>query len=589
MKRCVWLLLVVLALDMGTRAAAAGGQKESPKASPFPSSQVSADDAFAAFVDRYFDGLHHFQPAEATSAGIHQYDAELPAYSRRDFEQEIARSRRALAELLRIPRSALAHDNQFDARLLESSIRSNLHDLEDIREWEKDPNFYNGTISYALFVLVQRDFAPVDERMKSLIAREQRVPEILDNARANVQNPPSIYTTIAIRQVASEISFLQNQLPQAVAEAKDDGLKAQFQQVNARAVAAYEKYLEYLKTDLAPRSHGSFAIGTENYRKKLLYDEMVSTPLDRLLSIGERELRRTQEEFKATAALIDPAKPPAQVIEDLSRDHPDRDHVISASQAVLEGLRNFVTSHNIATIASPQNPRVVETPAFMRVLTFASMDTPGPFETASTQAFYNVTLPDPDWSPDRQEQLLRFFNDYSIRVTSIHEVFPGHYTQFLRLRSAPTKVRKLIGCSSNAEGWAHYSEQMMLEEGYGEGDPKLLLFQLQAALLRLCRYMVGIRMHTGGMSLDEATEFFQREGYLEHDNAEREAMRGTADPTYLVYTLGKLEILKLRGDYKRKIGDSFNLKEFHDRFLGYGYPPVQMIREEMLGNTSPAL
>jgi uncharacterized protein (DUF885 family) len=225
----------------------------------------------------------------------------------------------------------------------------------------------------------------------------------------------------------------------------------------------------------------------------------------------------------------------------------------------------------------------------MRVLTFASMDSPGPFEETSTEAFYNVTLPERDWNETQKEEHLRAFSRNSLRVTSIHEVFPGHYTQFLWVNRAPTKLRKLLGSDTNAEGWAHYAEQMMLEEGYGEGDPKLLLSQLHEALLRLCRYLVGIRMHPRGMTLEEGIAFFEREGYQERANAEREAMRGTSDPTYLVYTLGKLQLLKLREDYRKKVGDKFNLKEFHDRFLSFGWPAIKLIREEMLGDGSPTL
>jgi len=550
---------------------------------------ASADEAFAALADRYFEGLFHFAPDRATRAGLHQYDAELPAYSRHDMELEILRSKRALEDLAVLPKDALSPDNRLDARLLEGSIRGHLLDLEQIRRWEKDPDFYNGVISQALFVLVQRDFAPLEDRLKALIARQKRVPEILRSARENLANPPAIYTTIAMRQVTSEIDFLKEQLPQAVASAHAAALQEEFTRANQRAIEEYQKFLDFLKADLAPRSKGSFAIGAENYRKKLLYDEMVDTPLERLLKIGQEALRKTQADLKTTVALIDAAQSPAEVLQELSRDHPDADQVIPESQAALEGLRKFVVAHQIATILSPQNPRVVETPAFMRVLTFASMDTPGPFEETSTEAFFNVTLPERAWSDAQKEQHLRFFNRYAIQGTSIHEVFPGHYTQFLRVRRAPTKVRKLLGCSSNAEGWAHYSEQMMLEQGYGEGDPRLLLFQLQAALLRLCRYIVGIRMHTRGMTLEEGIKFFENEGYMEHVNAEREALRGTADPTYLVYTLGKLQVLKLREDYRRKMGDNFNLKEFHDRFLSFGYPPIKLIREEILGNDSPTL
>ncbi len=540
-------------------------------------------------MDRYFDGYFHFYPPLATGAGLHEYDAELPAYARRDIEAEIARAKRALEELVGIPKEGLSHDNRLDARLLENSIRGELLDLEQIRMWEKDPNFYNNVISYGLFVLVQRQFAPVDERLKSLVSRLRQVPQVLASARENLRNPPAVYTKIAIRQATAEIEFLKVELPQAVASARDAAGKAEFEQANQRALQEYAKFLDYLKTDLEPRSQGAFAIGADNYRKKLRYDEMVDIPLARLLRIGERALRRTQAAFRTTAALVDPTKSPAEVFAQLSRDHPDADHLIPESQAVLEGLRQFVVSHQIVTVPSPEVPRVVETPAFMRALTFASMDSPGPFEENSTEAFYNVTLPERGWSEKQKEEHLQAFSRYSILVTSIHEVYPGHYTQFLWVRRAPSKVRKLVGSGSNAEGWAHYAEQMVLEQGYGEGDPKLLLDQLQEALMRLCRYIVGIRMHTRGMTLEEGIEFFKKEGYLEHSNAEREAMRGTADPTYLVYTLGKLQIKRLREDYAKKLGDRFNLKEFHDRFLSFGYPPVKLIREEMLGDDSPTL
>ncbi len=561
------------------------------------SPQKSADQAFAEFVDEFFDGFFHFNPARATNAGLHQYDAELPAYSRHDIEAEIARSKQALDTLAQIPTKALSHENRFDARLLESSIRGHLLDLENIRLWEKDPSYYNGIISSALFGLVQREFAPIDERVKSLIARERRIPAVLESARQNVSNPPAVSTDIAIRQMKSEISFLEEDLPRAVAGAGDAAQLAEFQKVNHQTIEAYQKSLTYLQNDLAPRSHGVFAIGPENFRKKLLYDDMVSMPLDRLLAIGEQALRKTQADFVATARLIDPTKSPAQVLDALSLDHPDAAHVIPEAQSLLAGLRQFVVSHQIATILSSQDPRVVETPTFMRALTSASMDTAGPYEDSSTEAFFNVTLPDYDWSGTQKEQLLRSLNRTSMQVTSIHEVYPGHYVQFLWLKQMPTKTRKLAGAlhepwgevGTNGEGWAHYCEQMMLEQGFGEGDPKLLLFQLHDALLRICRYIVGIRMHTRGMTLQEGIEFFNKEGYTEQVTAEQEAMRGTIDPTYLVYTLGKLQILKLREDYRKKMGDSFSLKEFHDRFLSYGNPPIQMIREEMLGNDSPAL
>jgi len=242
-------------------------------------------------------------------------------------------------------------------------------------------------------------------------------------------------------------------------------------------------------------------------------------------------------------------------------------------------------------------PIVEETPPFMRALTFASMDTPGPYEHTAKEAFFNVTLPEKSWAPEHVREFMAQFNYDTLTSVATHEAYPGHYVQFLWVQSAPSKVRKLVGCGSNAEGWAHYSEQMMLDEGYGksanagsdEKHLKLRLGQLQDALLRNARYIVGIEMHTGKMTFEQAVDFFVKEGYQSRAVAETETKRGTSDPTYLVYTLGKLEIMKLRDDYKQKMGAKFNLEQFHNEFLQQGFPPVKIIRKAMLGDDTPVL
>jgi uncharacterized protein (DUF885 family) len=256
---------------------------------------------------------------------------------------------------------------------------------------------------------------------------------------------------------------------------------------------------------------------------------------------------------------------------------------------VLGGLRQFIVEHKIVTIPSTVPPIVQETPPFARALSTASMDTPGPYEKVAKEAFFNVTLPEPGWTREHVEEHLESFNRGTVVSTAVHEVYPGHYTQFLWVQNAPSKVRKLIGTGTNAEGWAHYTEQMMLDHGYGAGDLKLRLGQLQDALLRNARYIVGIEMHTGKMSFEQGVAFFVKEGYQTHAIAEVETKRGTSDPTYLVYTLGKLEILKLREDYRKLRGANFSLLEFHDKFLAQGFPPIKMIRRSMLGNDSPVL
>ncbi|HET7100276.1 MAG TPA: DUF885 domain-containing protein [Terriglobia bacterium] len=591
----------------GTALKAAGqatsGSAQSPTAGP-PGAQgagtanqatqpSASDQDFQKFVDDYFDGLFRFDPASATSAGIHKYDGELPAYSQTDIQSEIARNQMALRRLARIPSDEISENNLLDVTMLESLINGRLLGLANIRMWAKDPCFYNTQVGTALFSLIERDFAPLDDRLESLIARERRIPEVLSSARLNVVNPPAIYTKVAIEAVQAQIDFLQNVLPQAVAGAKSLALETEFTKVNQSAVTAYQQFLDYLQRGLSPQSGGDFALGRGNFQKKLQYDEMVDLPIQDLLKIGHKELHRVQSLFTQAANIIDSTKSPIEVLQSIRQSAPAAGQVIGDTQAVLNNLRQFVLTHEIVTIPPAPIPQVKETPSFMRALTFASMDTPGPFEDHSIQSFFYVTQPDPSWNEERTRQLLRFFNHYSARIIAIHEVYPGHYVQFLWLKQAPTRARKLEpslnAMGTNVEGWAHYCEEMMLEQGYGEGNPSLLLVQLQAALIRLCRYIAGIKMHTQGMSVEQATLLFQQQAYMDPANAEREATRGTFDPTYLAYTLGKLEIMKLREDYKKMLGDKFNLKAFHDQFLSYGVVPVKLIREQMMRDKTPVL
>jgi len=294
-------------------------------------------------------------------------------------------------------------------------------------------------------------------------------------------------------------------------------------------------------------------------------------------------------DLKRVSALIDPAKTPEQVVAALEQDHPKPEQLLQTFRNTFNSLIEFIEQKKIITIPSDIRPIVEETPPFARALTSASMDTPGPFETKATEAFFNVTLPEPTWPAEKTESWMRGFNRATIISAAVHEAYPGHYVQFLWEPQFPSKVRKLIGCGTNIEGWAHYTEQMMLDEGYGNGDPKLRIGQLQDALLRNARFIAGIEMHTGKMTLHQATDFFVKEGQQTSAVAAREAQRGTSDPTYLVYTLGKLEIMKLRADYQQKVGASFTLQQFHDQFMKQGAPPIPIVRRAMLGSNTPAL
>ncbi len=544
----------------------------------------SRDLAFAKLADRYFDEvMFRYDPVSGTQAGFHQYDALLLSGSSAEVQSQIADLKKFESEVERFGAEGLSPVAAADRELVLGNIRGGLLALESIRMWEKNPDTYSSGATSAIFTIMSRTFAPPAERLKSVIARERLVPRLFESARRNLKNPPRIYTEVALEQLPGIVSFFEKDVPAAFKDVKDAALLADFKKSNQGVMDALKAYEAWMKNDLLPRSKGDFRIGAENYRKKLEYDEMVDTPLDRLLEIGYADLHANQAEFRRVAAKIDPKRTADQILQDLEKDHPAGNKLLGSFRDVLGGLRSFVESHHIVTIPSPVAPIVEETPAFMRALTTASMDTPGPFEMVAKEAFFNVTLPEATWKKAQVDEYLASFNRGTIISTAVHEVYPGHYTQFLWIKQAPTKVRKLVGCSSNAEGWAHYSEQMMLDEGYGNGDPKLRVGQLQDALLRDARFIAGIQMHTGNMTMAEATEFFVKEGYQVRPVAEKEAKRGTSDPTYLVYTLGKLQILKLRKDYNK------TLHEFHDAVMAQGYPPIKIVRRALLGNDSPVL
>jgi uncharacterized protein (DUF885 family) len=563
------------------------------------SAQTTPAQNFQKVSDEYFDKVYFpNQPTVGTLTGYHQYDTQLEDYARTKIDRWVADLVYFERRIESIPASGLDETTRGDREMVLANIRSTLLTLDTIRTWERNPDAYSGGISNAAFSLMERKFAPPNERLRSVIAREKLMPSRLDQARVNLKNPPHISTEIAIEQLPGIISFFEKDVPSAFVDAKDPALKAEFAQTNAAVIAALKSYLDWLKTDLLPKSSGDFRIGADNFAKKLKYDEMVDIPLDTLLEIGFADLHKNQQHFNQLAKELEPGKDPQSVLEELGSDHPTPDKLLDSFRATFDSLISFINSHHIVTIPSEVRPILEETPPFMRATTFASMDTPGPFEKHATEAYFNVTLPDKSMTPKEVEGYMHSFNKGTIISTAVHEAYPGHYVQFLWVPQAPSRVRKLLGANTNVEGWAHYCEQMMFDAGYGQPgtgakdarEAKFLrLGQLQDALLRNARFIVGIQMHTGKMTIDQAIEFFQKEGYQSKETAVVETKRGTGDPTYLYYTLGKLEIMKLREDLKAKQGAAFSLEQFHNEFLKQGFPPIKIVREAMLGDNSPTL
>ena len=567
--------------------------------------RVSADGAGQTLdylSDQYFEQVYFkYSPTAGTSAGLHQYDMQLEDYSAASVQREIAALHGWEKKIAALDASALDAGQAADREILLNQIRSSLLSLEVIRGWEKNPDNYSSGVTGSIFTIMERPYAPVNTRLRAAIAREKQMPQVFAEARKNLKNPPKIYTEIALEQIDGLVSFFQHDVPEAFAAADDAGAKAEFAKTNAAVVSALQTYEQWMKTDLLPRSNGDFRWGADTYSKALSYNEMVDLPLDHLLQIGLDDLHKNQAEFARVSKEIDSSKTPQQELAELATQHPAPDHLLQAFHDRFESEIGFINSHRIVTIPSTVQPTLEETPPFERATTQASMDSPGPFETHSTKALFNVTLPDPGWTPQRTNEYMAAFNTGTIVSTSVHEAYPGHYLQFLYQPQFPSKIRKLIGANTYIEGWAHYCEQMMLDEGYNapgvgakdERESRLIrLGQLQDALLRDARFVVAIRMHTGvggALTTAQAEDFFVGEGYQSRPIAEVETKRGTSDALYLYYTLGKLQILKLRGDVKAKQGAAFTLQEFHDALLKLGPVPIKVARHAMLGDNSPVL
>lgn len=521
----------------------------------------------------------------ATSAGWHEHDAKLEDLSERGYLGRIAALEKMESELSALRTRGIGVEDSLDADILTAAIGAELQELRELKTWRSNPMGYVATPGGAVDVLMKRNFAPPAERLRSVSSRLCQVPAVMNAMKANVRNPPREFTDLAIRMADGSVGFYTDTVPVWARKAagNDASLLAEFEKCNQAAAKSLVAAGKYLRDKLLPNSKGSYAIGAAAFSKKMRLEEMVELPLDELLAIGEKNLERDYREFVETARRIDSKKTPAQVMAAISDDHPNEANLVSATRRTLESIRQFVLEKQIIELPTHVLPLVAETPPYARAGSFASMDTPGAYETKATEAFYYVTPPEKDWDAAHKREHLRLFNKPVMDIITIHEAFPGHYTQFVYARQFPTKTRKLYACGTNAEGWAHYTEQMMLEEGFGGGDLKLKLAQLSEALLRDCRYVAGIKLHTKDMSVEQGARLFVEKGFQEPANAYEEARRGAYNPTYLYYTLGKLQIFELREEYRRAKGDSFRLGEFHKQFVKQGAIPIGLIRKILLG------
>jgi len=572
MKTLLLLFGALFVLSIGCASSAP------PRATAAP----GADADFSRFVDEYFAAKFAFEPSNATSTGLHDHDEKLEDRSRERIAARVGELKTFLSRLEAFDSSRLSRDDAIDAQAIEGQIRGDLLDLETLRLYEVNPMAYAVVPGSAVDGLMKRNFAPAADRLRSAIGRLRQVPALYTAARANIGNPPREFTDLAVRMTKGSAGFFEGSVAAWAkgAAGSDTALLRDFTDANGRAVAAIRDFGSWLEKDLLPRSTGKYAIGEAHFLAKLKYDDMVEMPLPALLARGEAQLAKDYAAFVETARGIDPSKTPAQMMTALSDSHPTPDQLVPSVRSSVEEARRFLVDKGIVTIPSEVRVRIEETPPYSRSGGFASMDTPGPFEAKATEAFYYVTPVETDWTEEHKEEHLRLFNPWVVAIINVHEAYPGHYLQFLYAPRFPTKTRKLIACGTNAEGWAHYAEQMMVEEGFGGGDPRYRLAQLQEALLRDVRYVVGIKLHTAGWTVEQGAKLFEEKAFQEPANAYEEARRGAYNPTYLYYTLGKLQIYELRDEYRRSKNAS--MREFHDAFVAQGALPIPLVRRALL-------
>jgi len=554
----------------------------------------TADAEYEAVAEEYVKGYFAARPLQGTALGLHEYDGKITDYSRLALDAELSRLRRFDDRLTKFDPSKLSPRQALDLRILQAAVKKELFQMQDMSIFERNPMVYARAADVNVYV--KRNFAPLEDRVRSLVTIESQIPNILIAARTNLNDVlPKPYVELAIQIARGSSDFLKKNLVAAVAGLKDEQIRAAFQDANRRAANALADYAAWLEREKLPKASPDFALGEEKYRRLLAQTELVDLPPEKILEIGMEQLKAQQNAFAEAAKTIDPNKSAIEVFKQVQGEHPTPENLIPDVAKDLEKIRKYVSTHHLVTIPSDIRAQVKETPQYRRATSFASMDTPGPFEKHATEAYYYVTPTESDWPEKQKQEWLTAFNYYASDIVSIHEAYPGHYVQFLRLNaSSAGKVEKIFGSYAFIEGWAHYCEQMMIEQGYGSATgaspseedtkraAKYRMAQADEALLRLCRLCVSIKMHTQNMSVDEATKFFQNNCYYEEKPAHSEAMRGTFDPGYLNYTLGKLQILKLRDDYKAQQGDEFSLQKFHNELLNHGMPPIRLLREIML-------
>ncbi|MEE3014762.1 MAG: DUF885 domain-containing protein [Chloroflexota bacterium] len=530
-------------------------------------------------IKEYWD----FYPTNGSRIGQHEYDGNLPDLSPYQTSRRERELQRGIAELHSIDVNNLNAQSRMSYQMMELFLRRELFVSKDLKPLENNPMRHVGHLNVSGYI--RRNYAPLEDRLRSATKIMTQAPDFLDVLnRRLIDNLSSHVMDMSSESYSGMARFYRVDLADATKGIKDSEIITGFDNARMKAATELDKFANRLKARGASGPEG-FAIGPDLYSGMLATGEGLDVPLSRIAAIGQENLIDNLTQLKDVAQRLYPGRSVPDIVHEIGRNHPKTHDVIPETRKMLEEIRQFLIDFDVLSIPSEDRCQVMETPTYMRYA-FAAMDSAGALESNATESYYYVTPVEDGWNIRQKEEWLSNFNYDTLKIISIHEVYPGHFVHHLHNRYGVELplVNRVATAYSFTEGWAHYTEQMMLESKYGDGQPRLLLTQLLEALVRNCRYMCSLRMHTESMDLDEATKFFMENAYLAELPARREALRGTFDPGYLNYTLGKLMILKLKSDYQKENGSAYTLKEFHDRLLSFGGPALPLLRPALLKN-----
>jgi uncharacterized protein (DUF885 family) len=540
-------------------------------------------EAWPAFMQRYIDQDFRANPAFAVQQGKHEYDGRLPDWSETGIRNEIARLHSAIAAAQSHNPRTLTREQRFERDYLIARTRGALFWLESADQPHNNPAYYmNNGLDPSVYVT--RPYAPAATRLRAFIAYLHEIPRAARQIRANLRTPlPVSFIDYGKSAFAGFADYYPGDGTAAFAEVQDPALQAQLRDAAREAAQAMRGLADWLESQ---RAHATtnFALGPQRFAQMIRDTEMVDVPLGQLEATGRADLLRNQQALQAACARFAPGATITTCVDRMSA-HKPAGGPVAAARAQLAGLRAFIEQHDLVSIPGTEQAHVEEAPPYNRQ-NAAYIDIPGPYEHGLPSVYY-IAPPDPSWSPEVQAGFVPGEKD--LLFTSVHEVWPGHFLNFLHANRSPFVFGRVYVGYAYAEGWAHYGEEMMWDAGLGNGDPETHIGQLSNALLRDCRFLSAIGMHTGRMTQEQSRAMFREQCYQDEGNARQQAARGTYDPAYLNYTMGKLMIRRLREDWTRTRGGRSAWKAFHDRFLGYGGPPIPLVRAQMMGGAPRAV